>query len=954
MKSKQFNERQRKVVEHDTGPILVIAGAGTGKTHVLTGRLLHLINEKQVNPEKIAAVTFTEKATEEMRDRVTSALPIGSSEPSIHTFHGLCERILRESGLELGLNPEYRLLEEADLQLFLRRHYGEFVFTHFRSRTQPQQLLMTLQRYFSRLQDEDVSPGVYRAFADKEFAAAQLSGGEAELEEAAKHQELADAYRVYLDLLIKEGVMDYAGLLYHTVRLLEERPSVLKRYQQRFQFIHVDEFQDTNTIQGKLIFMLAEAHGNLMVVGDDDQSIYNWRGASLSTINAFNTRYPDATIVVLNENYRSTQAILDCSYRVIQHNNPRRLEATHSVDKRLHSRGQGDAPVRPPEVCSFTQSEEEVAFIVKQASIAAKKGASVGILVRTNALAEPFIDVLKRTRIQFEASSPIAIFTRPGIKDCLALLRVLTNPWDEMALFRFLSFSYLAIPMEELLGQLRTARQSQQNLYSVLSPEFGGGVKLLIQELLELSREESVSRVLGAFFNQSGYLQYAEEKADAELAEEIALFSEKVAAFEENHQQKGVQDFLDYLHLLETTGTIQQSFGGAAGPGISVLTIHGSKGLEFDEVYIPGLAHNKFPSINRSETLEIPPELLSDSESAQAPHIDEERRLFYVACTRARKRLVFTYSDFYGGGRRQWKPSAFINEALATGRVSVPPKKKSRETPQQQNLLSFVTERDHRSHLIRKLPRLSYSQMNTFGRCPQRYNYQYLLKIPTDPSPSLSFGLSMHNTLRDFYQELKCRPELVHEPVPRAHLLQEMYEKNWLVFGYDSRQIQEEQKRLGLEQLTSYLSGLPQPLRLPAYIEEPFKLAVSDELILSGRFDRIDKLDDGNYEIIDYKTGSSKKYKPKTDLQLSVYALAARDFLKIPVSKITLHFLENGEMLTTTRSDAQLEKCRLEILDLADEMSRSAFEPAPGYQCSSCDYRLICPSALKLQAAASL
>lgn len=947
-----YNARQKEAITQTDGPMIVISGAGTGKTHVLTGRILHMILEKNVPAGEILALTFTEKAAEEMTARVDDALPIGHSEICIKTFHGFCDMVLHERGHEIGLPLDYQILQEADLWMFLKRHLTDFKLRYFRSLSNPKKFLRAMQEYFSRLQDEDVTPEKYVQLAEISLENAQI---EEEKELAEKNLELARAYEAYQFLLIKNGFMDFGGLLFNTLRLFEKRKSVLAEYQKRFRYILVDEFQDTNFAQNKIVTMLAAAHKNLMVVGDDDQSIYKWRGASLTNIHYFEKLFPQAQKVVLNENYRSSQAILDAAYAVIQNNNPNRLEVSAKVDKKLtchpelaHKRhpelvsgSKAKKSNTVPQVCHFDELDEEVEFVITKAGAASKKGLNTAILVRTNALALPFLEVLERRNIPHQHFSPSGVFGRQGVKDCIALLRVLADPWDNIAMFRCLSLPFWKIPMEALLEVTKKAKSKNGSLFEMLNNAPFEKIKKLLDELIEFSREHKASEVIGKFLNDSGYLEKmtSEDAAGAELMEDLALFSQKVTDFEKTNPNKKVADFLAFAQMLEEVGE-PRSQGENIDPNvIKVMTIHGAKGLEFDAVFVPGLVSGKFQGINRRDPFEIPQELISEELPTGDHHMEEERRLFYVACTRAREFLTLTYSDFYDG-KRKWKVSPFVVEALASGKtVQFGAKKRSKDS-KDQIAMSFET-RDHKT--ISPLPsKLSYSQLDAFKTCPAKYQYRYLFDIPVPMPDVVNFGSSIHNTLCKFYLYLQKNPAEAKKDL--TPLLRKFYDESWIPHGYESKELQMSQKEEGLKMLEKFYAHENKNLIIPAFLEKSFTLKIGDTTF-TGRIDRIDQLPDGTYEVIDYKTGSTKDKNLKKDLQMSIYALACKEFLKIPVSRLSLYFLENLEKVSTTRSEKDLEACKEEILEYVEELKKTDFAPTPGFHCSFCDYRLICPVA---------
>lgn len=934
-----FNPQQKKVITHILGPLLVISGAGTGKTHVLTGKILHLLLEKNVKYEEILALTFTEKATAEMMQRLDSALPIGHSDVWVKTFHAFCETVLRESGHEIGLPLDYKVIQGADLWLFLKRHIADFKLDYYRPLGNPQKFLAAMQEYFSRLQDEDITPQDYAVYVKKLLQAAKT---DEEKEFAEKHLELAQAYNTYIKILIENCYLDFGGLIYHTLRLFEKRPSVLAAYQKRFNYILVDEFQDTNYAQNKLVTLLAQKHRNLMVVGDDDQSIYKWRGASLTNIQYFQKLFPEAKNIVLNENYRSKQEILDLAYAVIQKNNPNRLEINQKVNKNLTStpkKIQVKQDKILPQIYHFAEFNDELNFIAEKATNALKRGMDTAILVRTNAFAMQFLEKFQKEGVPYQHFSQSALFNKPGVKDCIAFLKVINDPWNDIALFRFLSLPFWKIPMELLLKINKTAKYASNALFDLLNGRELTPVKKLIREMMEYARQHTITEVLGKFLNKSGYIKNASD----ETLKDLALFSEKVALFENTHTEKYVPDFLQFAQLLEEVGEPKNS-GELIDPNsIKVLTIHGSKGLEFDAVFVPGLAAGKFPAISRKEPFEIPQTIIPEPLPQGDHHMEEERRLFYVALTRAKESLTLSYSDFYNS-KKQWKASPFINEAVASGKSILHERgnKKSKISKQQSELP--LEKRQHRPIKF-ILPKLSYSQLDTFITCPLKYQYRYIWNIQVPMPSQVSFGSSIHNTLRDFYAFLQKNPEKISKDL--LPVLQEIFEKNWIPFGYESREEQKMQKKAGLASLERFYMHEKKNLIVPKFLEKSFTLKI-DEIILSGRIDRIDQLEDGTYEVIDYKTGSNNQKNLNKDLQLSIYALACRDSLKLPVSKLSLYFIDDLEKVSTVRTKADLEKCKIEILKYAEGLKKSDFSPVPGYHCGFCDYRLICSKAASI------
>lgn len=932
--------------------MLIIAGAGTGKTRVLTHRIANLIINCDVSPDQILALTFTEKAATEMQERLDLLLPYGYVELWAKTFHGFSDTVLREKGLELGLDTAYRILSSIDFTLFLKKHLFDFDLNHYRPLGNPLRFLSALTTHFGHLRDELITPQAYLIYAEKLSIAARSLEDE---EVASKHLELANAYLKYDELLLKEGVLDFASLQYFVVQLFERNPGVLREYQERFQYVLVDEYQDTNTAQNRIAELLSKKHENLMVVGDDDQCIYKWRGASFTNILQFETRFKNAKKVILNENYRSTQPILDLSYQVIQKNNPFRLESREEVNKKLISKVVETTFSRPRSL-HFNHYSNEVKFVVEQIKrhLTENKNVSykdIAILVRATANAFPFLDAFQKAGIPFYFSGAQGLYQQPEIKDLLALLKLLLSPYDDVALFRVLLmpiFNFETEYLVSLLHQAKTAstpllkllrsKSTEQDLFSDTDQN---QISLrnflnLFEELQSLIRDHSTSQILGIFIKKSSYLKLLEEKQSTEAIYSLATFSQIVRAFEEDHGSPRLNECYDYLSAREEMGDrIAPSEEAMDSNTVKILTIHAAKGLEFDAVFLVNLVQGRFPSTGRKDQIDFPENLLVDVADKDATHLHEERRLFYVAATRAKRHLFLTNSDYYDGKKR-WKPSIFLEEASDLMDIDLIQTESLAATDDLEEKPLVFQYKPLRSNSP-----LSFSKISTFQTCPLRYKFQYIYKLAEPLSHQLSFGQSVHSTLNAFYQELKSGTS------PSFDRLKELFEKYWIPLGYTSNSHLLSRKENGFKMLENFFAENSQKWIIPEFLERPFTLKLPPNLSIIGRIDRIDRLPDGTLEVIDYKTGKIKDQKEiDKDLQLSIYALACRQVLKLPVSKLSLYFLEDGQKISTMRTAEQLIETEKELTILAETISTSTFEPIPSpYICQNCDYRLLCNKA---------
>jgi len=964
---KRLNKEQLEAIRHKRGPLLIIAGAGTGKTTVITERIKYLIFNKLAKPSEILALTFTEKAAREMEERVDIAMPYGYTQMWISTFHSFCDRVLRAEALHIGLDPKYKLMSEAETIQFIRNNLFKFDLKYFRPLGNPTKFVGGMLQHFSRLQDEDVSPREYLQYARK--LAKKKRKSREEKAEIEKTIELAKAFKTYDELKIKEAMMDFGDLIGKTLMLFRQRPNVLKEYQKQFKYLLVDEFQDTNYAQNELAILLAGKNKNITVTGDDDQAIYRWRGAAVSNIIQFRKTYPKAKIVVLTKNYRSAQEILDRAYRLIQHNNPDRLEAVEKVDKRLISqRRQSRGEI---EFIHADRVENEADQVAKKIQELTGEGGldfkDIAILVRANNHSEPFIRALSRHRIPYQFLGPGRLFKQPEILDLVSYLKVLYNLEDSVAFYRLLSIAHFDIEGRDLAKIGNYARRFNQSLYEAcegvdeifVSSETKRKIKKLIKIIerhLKLVRKETAGQLLYYFLEETGLLRKLlnPDSSEAEKrAVNISKFFDKLKTYEVDHEDATVPVVVDWIEL---SGELGESPRAADTDwteinAVNILTAHSAKGLEFPAVFLVNLVSQRFPTIERREQIPIPEDLIKEILPIGDYHLQEERRLFYVAMTRARDKLFFTAADYYGEGKREKKLSPFIFEALGDTAVSS-------EHPRNNQQLSFLdyapaarpevaapTYRPPTFHI----DYLSYSQIETFRTCPLHYKLKYILKIPAPPSAAQSFGTSVHLALKDFYLLVKGGRR------PTEKLILETLERNWISEGFSSKVHERKMMERGRGYLVDFLRQGFDRKKIPVALELPFVIPLSlprDErrLKIGGKIDRVDRLSGGKIEIIDYKTGANIPTQKQIDhdLQLSFYALAAASIAEAPFNKdpkdlvLSLYYFDNQKKISTTRTKEQLEKAKKEILKWREEIEKSDFRCSGHFFCQNCEYSLMC------------
>src|SRR5882762_437388 len=441
-----LDPEQRAAVEHDLGPLLIVAGAGTGKTTVIARRIAHLIASGRARPSEILALTFNEKASTEMQERVDVLVPYGYADARIATFHAFGEEVLSSFGIEIGISPGFTVLDQTAQALFLAEHLEELGLNLYAPLSDPTKYLRDLAGFFNRLKDYPILPDELRRFAETGLARSGVSPEDRDGFE--RTLELARAADRYNTLVWKQGFVDFGDLLALTLKLFNASPSALQFLQQRFGYVLVDEFQDTNPVQFEIVRRLTAAHRNLVVVGDDDQSIYRFRGAHLQNILKFHEFFPDARSIVLKRNYRSTREILSVARRLILVNKDR-LETKLGISKELESEKEGPAP----RIQELSTEAEEAAWVAERIRAAVDSGArrcrDFAILVRSNKNAEPFLSALDEQGVPYYFSGSRGLFQRPEIKELIALLHSLSHSSREEYLYLLAQPAY-AVPGEDL------------------------------------------------------------------------------------------------------------------------------------------------------------------------------------------------------------------------------------------------------------------------------------------------------------------------------------------------------------------------------------------------------------------------------------------------------------------------------------------------------------------------
>ena len=622
-----LNERQLEAVTHTEGPLMVFAGAGSGKTRTLTYRFAHLIRAKKAHPAEILAVTFTNKAAREMRERIIDITRIRPRRLSVSTFHAFCLWMLRSYGDKGGFDPKFSILDDGDQRRLMNTLFKEM---NINSK------LLNTRRALWEIQHakaHGIAPDNYT------YGAYDLIG-----------KRIAEIYEAYEKRLAELNAMDFSDLLLNAYRLLIRSPEVLTHFRQAFRYIMVDEYQDTNFIQYQLIKQLSSEHRNLCVVGDDDQSIYSWRGANKENIRLFHKDFPEAVVIKLEQNYRSTKTILHCASHLIRHN-------TSRTEKTLWTENAAGDPIILYEA---GDEEDEARWVIDTIQALRSEGFpwhSFAVFYRTNAQSRVFEERLIRQGIPYQIFGGFKFYDRKEVKDLLAYLKILINPGDEIAVRRAIAAPSRGIG-KVTLDQIKTFAVTNGlpflEAMGKISEDSGFKMRKKVRPFYEwitglrsLLGQERIADILEKIVTESGYLLPYRGSNDPQaqsIVENVQELIAAVAAYEEEADDPSLEEFLDLVSLMTDTDTLNETAGK-----VTLMTLHSAKGLEFPVVFITGLEEGLFPH-ERS--------ILDESK------VDEERRLFYVGITRSQKRLFLSYCEERNQyGRAAFRPpSRFLRE----------------------------------------------------------------------------------------------------------------------------------------------------------------------------------------------------------------------------------------------------------------------------------------------------
>jgi DNA helicase-2/ATP-dependent DNA helicase PcrA len=977
-------DEQRAAIEHLHGPMLVVAGAGTGKTTVLTQRIARLLQQGHAKPSEILAITYTKNSARDLVVRLAEAW-LGSSDEAtvqrvvksgikVGTFHAYCYALLCQAG------QRFEIIDESDLWVVLRRKIDELGLQYFITAGNLGKFLTDLLSFFRRCSDELRGPDDYDGYVAKLLSGREppprVCSSKQELSDAeaiARCQEIARVFRHVEQMLASGGLGTYGDVISRALALLEDphQPQWAERAREGAKFILIDEFQDSNAAQIKLAKRLAGDHANVFAVGDPDQAIYRFRGATSGAFDQFLAIFGAERVkrVTMSGNRRSTQAILSTAYQVIARNPEISTTVLPGGERWLrtplvHCRTTPEpSPVPVVRVCGCRGRESEASFVVEQIERMNKHGRAwrdFAVLYRNNFHRDEVVQRLRERGVPFQVES-VDLLETTAVRDLLAALRAV-RLHDSVSLVRVASLPQFQVDGAALRTVLANAGEDA-DLEKLLA-DLPGGVEVMsaVAETRERVDKAGANAYEALAIAERCFAFKSDENRDA-FAEFVRRWTKKPEAI----CGKGtLGEFLDYLDLFAdaagkvcrpdhdeqgTPENLQMEAGERASSrelpnAVRLMTAHTAKGLEFPVVFVIRVSSGSFPGQYREDLVEFPDALRNRENipegSPKGLHEEEERRLFYVSVTRAQDELVLCGK---AGGKKEPAPAGYLRELVHLKSGLLKGQLDFGELAEGTHLTSLeaCAIAQPQVHDWVALPpldsaralRLSPSAIENYSHCPLRYKLSLDWNLPEEPAAAMQFGQAMHTALMGYFDTQRKGKKVDAETVIASFLdefakakideplQRELYEKN------------------GRRQLLAFLnSPAAKPHGHVAMIEHRIKLEVAGAQVV-GRIDRVDEDADG-LTIVDYKTGRPKTQEHADEsLQLSIYALAMKSVG--PIKAVIFENLEDGTTALTTRGVADLNRAETKIAEVAGKIRDGEFKARPGLHCSWCAYRILCP-----------
>ena len=931
---------QRLAVAHRAGPCLVLAGPGSGKTRVIVERFLALA-EEGVAPSRQLVLTYTRKAAAEMRTRAEAAHGPFAGEPPLSNYHSFAGRVVREWGWLAGISPAFRIADDAERWLHLESVLAELKPRTLWNPLRPHDLVDSILDLIGKAKQELITPGRYSEWASAALAATDDAAERALLERQA---EIAAVYAALDERYLRNAVLDHDDTILRAEQLLREHDAPRRAVCGGIDHVMVDEYQDTNYAQARLVETLVAAHHNILVVADDDQAIYKFRGASLANLERFSRTYPAHARVILSHNYRSTAQIVTAAQALIGVANP----ATRIAKTLVAERGDGD----PVELWEAPDERSEVLGVASECRRLIESGvraADIAWLFRRHADMRAAIGALRELGVPYQVQGGRGFFTQPEIKDLLALLAAAADPTDSQALLRCLQLPSWKVSNRGRLALVQLCGQHDTPLQELLRDQPGcdldahdrsGAARCTgdIEALHAMSAREDVRDIFFAALERSdflGLLDLQDELVRRQTGANLNKFGELLESFADWSDDRRLTTALRYLDVLRNSRHADELGSvDTVDDGVSLLTTHSAKGLEWPVVVISGCVEARWPGRGgtSSSALTLPGPLVPELPPPGEAVIDEERRLFYVGATRARDRLVLSRARRYPRSFKDESPSPFVAPIAAYSAARI------RDVPGAAPLHPRPARQPGRPSGDRLS--LGVSDIRVFKDCPRRFEYRKRYHMPVRVSLQSWYGTLIHTVLQN-----AAMRRLAGEAVD-ADAVAAIWNDAWAV-ARGPKGSNPELRELGERQLRQYVAGEAWRGASIGAVEESFTLAL-DHADVHGRWDRLDLAPSGASSVVDYKTGPRGDVERlRRDIQVRAYAVALSRRGRSDDVAVELHHLQTAEVsrIEFTRDQLETSYRYLSVTarDLATAWRDGDFPPRPSaWQCPRCEYRTVC------------
>ena len=876
-----LNTAQREAVDAIEGPVMVVAGPGTGKTQILTLRIANILKNADVNPENILALTFTEAGATNMRKRLVDIISTPAYSVTISTFHGFCNSIIRDYPEEFPhiigsenvtdverISIVEDIIEEGKFDI-LKPFGDHFYYTRSilsaisnlkREGIDPDAFLAIVKKEKERF---DESPDLYH---EKGPHKGKMRGEyQEELKRINKNAELAGIYRTYEERLRENKLYDYEDMIMEVLRTLRKNKDILLILQEKYQYILVDEHQDTNNAQNGILELLCNFHENpnIFVVGDEKQAIFKFQGASLENFLYFKKIYPEAKLVILEENYRSTQHILDSAHSLIPGKRELVARAEHE-----------NVAIR---LVSFSRSDVEAYFVGTDIQKKIRSGIApneIAVLYRDNADSIPLVRMLERIGIPFTVESNDSVLRDNDIRKLLVLLRAVSEFGDDRFVAEAMHIDFLKLDALDVYKVMAEAGMKKVSIYDILRSDaairalsLNDGTSLrrfygTLSDLVVASRNKGLQEFFSDFIRTIGFMAHILALPDAvEKMEKLNGFYDEMQRATERHPNRSLKEFLEHIDTIEAhnLNIEKTSFGGVVNR-VRLMTTHKSKGLEFEHVYVVGVFDGHWGNKTKRESLKLPRVVFSSlNETGSDDPLDDERRLFYVALTRAKKTVTISYAKESMSGKEQL-PSVFLGEMRAELLEEQRTDEIEAEFASNKGIVfaepQVVSASANDAAFIRELflhRGFSATSLNNYLSCPWKFFYQNLLRIPAAKTGHLMFGTAVHGALQDFFNEVGAGKNVTKEFLLQrfvVHLERESFREGEV----------EDWKQRGEKALAGYYDEYVGRWATNVRTELDIKgIVLTPEIKLSGKIDKLEILNEKNeVNVVDYKTGKPK------------------------------------------------------------------------------------------------